>query len=167
MDFLKFTQNDKPIASQEGSSRCWCHSIFRNPKNRFGCPNVERKSKPHAHRNWSDPSKTIELPKRCTPGFIHPRWCRNSFIKQQCHLKMLSFLLAQRSNRLIARWWKLNNVFYRNCWGKRSNSADIFKWVAQQPTRQSITLPETNIAPENCGFQHEFPLPGSIFRGLC
>ena len=61
-------------------------------------------------------------------GFLYIRGgAEIIFIKQQCHLNMLSFLLAQRSNRLIARWWKLNNVFYRKCSGKRSNSTDIFQ----------------------------------------
>ena len=29
------------------------------------------------------------------------------------------------------------------------------------------TLPETNIAPENGGFQYESPFPGVYFQGLC
>ncbi len=34
-------------------------------------------------------------------------------------------------------------------------------------TTESVTLPKTNMAPKNGGFQQESPFPGVYFQGLC
>ena len=74
---------------------------------------------------------------------------------------------------ILVRSWKVFNQ-KRKCWkpSKQNNkslaTSELIIWESVGcRNAKAFTLPETNIAPKNDGFQQESPFPGVYFRVPC